>query len=300
MPKKIVVVITGVILLAMLAWFLPFPPRIDGQRHRTEYDIPRRVSLHYEIRNTGNRVKRGARFYVYAPLKQTGAQLVRNITSDLPHHIVSDALGHQLVVFDLPALPPYGRLTLSIDTQLGLNGDLSTRENDPLRSIYLQAQPFVDCNDPAIRRQAQYLRAETPLDTARNIYQWVAEHLDYTGPSGKDRGALHALKAGQGDCTDAAYLVAALCRASGIAARCVGGYVCPQDKNLRAREFHNWAEFWSDGRWRVADPVNRCFADRATTYIITRIWQVEKPGDAPDFFWRHRLEGENLAVRMIG
>jgi transglutaminase-like putative cysteine protease len=164
----------------------------------------------------------------------------------------------------------------------------------------LQAQPFIDCDDPAVKRQAQYLAAETPLDTVRNIYQWVAEHLDYTGPSGKDRGALHALQTGQGDCTDAAYLVAALCRASGIAARCVGGYVCSQDKNLRAREFHNWAEFWADGRWQVADPVNRCFADRATTYIITRIWQVEDSGHTPEFFWRHRLEGTNLAVRMIG
>ena len=300
MPKKIVVVIIGVMLIAMLAWFLRFPAQMTGQSDKREYGIPRQVSLHYEIRNTGNRLTRGARFYVFAPVKQTGTQFVRNITSDLPHQVVTDDLGHQLVVFDLPELPPYGRLNLSINSQLGLNSDLSPINNVPPRSSYRQAQPFIDCDDPAIMRQAQSLAAETPRDTARNIYQWVAEHLDYTGPSGKDRGALHALQTGQGDCTDAAYLVAALCRASGIAARCVGGYVCSQDKNLRAREFHNWAEFWADGRWQIADPVNRCFADRATTYIVTRIWQVEEPGHTPEFFWRHRLEGTNLAVRMIG
>ena len=262
------------------------------------YAIPRQVRFNYAIRNTGNRVVRKAKFYVYAPIHQTGTQLVTQIDSVVPHRVERDVHGQQLVVFDLPDLPPYGCLELAYTSRLKLSTVPISFQAQPSR-VSLEVQPLIESDHPIIQRQARALKNQSQLVTARNICRWVADYLTYTGPYGKDRGALQAYESRRGDCTDAAFLTAALCRAVGMPARCVGGYVCARDKNVAGREFHNWAEFWIEGRWYVADPVNRCFVEKAEKYIATRIWTVEDEGEGASF-WRHWIEDDNLKVRMVG
>lgn len=281
-----------------LGWFWIQPDGMEPGALVGTYDIPRQVRFNYAIRNTGNKVVRDAKFYVYAPILQTGTQLVEKIESVIPHSVERDPLGQQLLVFDLPDLPPYGRLDLAYASRLSL-ANVPNASEEKLPRSYLEAQPLIESDHPDIQSLAQVLKGEDPLTSARNIYQWVADNLVYTGPRGKDRGARHTFESRRGDCTDAAFLVVALCRAAGIPARCVGGYVCTQDKNLAARQYHNWAEFRVDGHWQVADPVNRCFVARPETYIATRIWGAEEDGD-PVTFWRHWVEGELLKVRMVG
>ena len=286
------------ILAALLGWSWL---RSDGKSTDASagsYEISRQIRFNYAIRNTGNRVVRNAKFYVYAPVHQTGTQLATKIESVIPHRLERDNHGQQLLIFDLPDLPPYGHLELAYASRLKLSASPIVSQAQPLRAC-LEAQPLIESDHPAIQRQAQTLKGQNPFVAARNIFQWVADNLTYTGPHGKDYGALQVLESRGGDCTDAAFLAAALCRASGIPARCVGGYVCGRDKNVTARAFHNWAEFWIDGRWYVADPVNRCFAEKAETYIATRIWTAEEGGGDAGF-WRHRIEGDNLKVRMTG
>jgi transglutaminase-like putative cysteine protease len=298
MPKTIVGVITGVVLAALLVWFVILPGKMATQTSQSHYDIPRQLRFNFVIHNAGNHLVRDARFFAYAPVEHTASQSLQNIDSKTPHRIETDDLGQQLMVFDLPDIPPYGRLELAYASQLML-ATIPNATEDELPRVYLQPQAMIESDHPAIQSKAQALTGKDPMTSARQIYQWVADHVAYSGPSGKDRGARHALQSGRGDCTDAAFLVAALCRAAGIPTRCVGGYVCTQNKNVAASEFHNWAEFWIDGRWLVADPVNRCFADRADTYITTRIWEGKDNGGEMSF-WRHRVEGKDLKVKMVG
>ena len=299
-PRTLGATLAAVLIIAALAgWWIGGRPRDSKPGTPVEtYSIPRHVQFNYTIQNTGNRMVRNAAFHVYAPILLTDAQRVESIESAVSHRVARDSLGQQLLVFELPDLPPFGRLELTYASRL-MMADTPGSGTQKIPPGYLEAQPLIESDHPRIQSQAQRLEAQDPLTSSRNFYQWVADNLVYTGPNGKDRGALNALETRRGDCTDAAFLVVALCRAAGIPARCVGGYVCLQDKNLAAREFHNWAEFWVDGRWQVADPVNRCFADRQETYIATRIWATGDAGTkAP--FWRHRIEGENLKVRMNG
>ncbi|MDJ0720835.1 MAG: transglutaminase-like domain-containing protein [Desulfobacterales bacterium] len=283
---------------AALGWWVTQPGGGKPDAVAGSYDIPRQVRFNYAVRNTGNQVVRGAKFFVYAPIHQTGTQRVDAIDSPLVHHVERDALGQQLLVFELPDLPPYGQVDLAYASRLSLTGVPNTGIDQPSQACF-QAQSLIESDHPLIQSQAQRLQGENPSASSRNFYRWVADNLAYTGPRGQDRGARHALESGQGDCTDAAFLVVALCRAAGIPARCVGGYVCDRDKNLAASEFHNWAEIWFDGRWHVADPVNRCFDANPETYIVTRIWEAGGAWDAAPF-WRHRIEGRNLKVRMTG
>src|SRR5512143_2902328 len=98
------------------------------------------------------------------------------------------------------------------------------------------------------------LKAATPFETAGKIFHWVAENLHYAGCLPKNRGALYALKNRQGDCSEFAYLFAACCRANGIPARALGGYVCTEDRILNPADYHNRAEFHVNGVWQIADP----------------------------------------------
>ena len=116
------------------------------------------------------------------------------------------------------------------------------------------------------------------------------------GYSARDRGALYALREKKGDCTEFMYLFVALCRRAQIPARGLGGYVCPKNMILRPTDYHNWAEFYADGRWYIADPYRKVFMPQTLEYVATRIIGVT---DSPlGDFARFRFKGEGLKVEM--
>ena len=92
----------------------------------------------------------------------------------------------------------------------------------------MNPQKNIQSDHPAINRVAHKLQAPDPAKTIERVFRWVAGNVRYSGYVGKDRGALYALENKKGDCTEYANLFVALCRANGIAARPIGGYVCPQ------------------------------------------------------------------------
>ena len=136
-----------------------------------------------------------------------------------------------------------------------------------------------------------------PLETARRIHQWVAGHLSYAGYLRDARGALYALEKRRGDCTEYMHLFIALARANGIPARGMAGYLVEKDSVVRSAAFHNWAEFYADGAWRIADAQRGSFDRGYGRYIATRILGVEGggiPGSA-NRFW---VVGEGVEGTM--
>ena len=93
------------------------------------------------------------------------------------------------------------------------------------------------------------------------------------------------------------YLFVALCRANGMAARGIGGYVCSENTVLKPNDYHNWAEFYQDGAWRIADPQKKVFAQNQSDYIGMRV--IGKSQKNPiGKFHRFRFEGKGLKVKM--
>ena len=74
-------------------------------------------------------------------------------------------------------------------------------------------------------------------------------------------------------------LSVALCRANGIPARRIGGYICPESAVLKARDYHNWGEFYEGGTWQLADPQNNVLMQNQDDYIAMRI--IRSSGDNP-------------------
>jgi transglutaminase/protease-like cytokinesis protein 3 len=111
-----------------------------------------------------------------------------------------------------------------------------------------------------------------------------------------DRGALQALIERKGDCTEYAYLAAALARACGIPARMVGGYVTDRNSAPRPEDYHNWAEVHIGGAWRLLDAQKQHWMAPTAQYVAFRFYRAESINPLGSAH-RFRVEGD-LEVRL--
>ena len=150
---------------------------------------------------------------------------------------------------------------------------LTTPRDDVVRDgaafeAYLRPGAFVDSDHPAIVAYARRVAGEgTPRERALRLYYAVRDDLRYdpynTPLRPEAYRASATLAAGHGFCINKAGLMAAVCRASGIAARLGYADVRNHMTTKRLAElmgsdmfyYHGYAEVWLDGRWIKATPA---------------------------------------------
>jgi transglutaminase-like putative cysteine protease len=118
----------------------------------------------------------------------------------------------------------------------------------------------------------------------------VSNNIEYSGYITEDRGALYALTHRQGDCTEYAHLVVALSRANNIPARMIGGYVTEHDIVPKPQDYHNWAEVFLKGVWRIVDAQKQRFFPENGEYTGFRIY-CENNANIIGNRHRYRMEG---------
>ena len=237
-----------------------------------------------------------AELWAAAPVKQTAAQKCERLEASHPYELLSDALGNQTLYFLFHNLPPFATKIITVKAYLALS-----EQPNPLPEAGLEAflapGPYCEASAPEITGLAETLRSEKPVDTAERILEWVSSNLKYTGYLRDERGALYALEHREGDCTEFMYLFAALCRANGIPARCIGGYVRTEDSVVKPNDYHNWAEFYDGKVWRLVDPLRKVFMRDSDQYIAMRMIR-ESGGVSTGNFHRFKIAGKGLKARM--
>lgn len=102
--------------------------------------------------------------------------------------------------------------------------------------------------------------ATNDIDTVKNIYDFVFNHMRYDLSKIKDgkKGSIEALASGRGVCEDFVAVFVTLCRIKGIPARAVYGFDLPfQDEIVKNRSGHAWIEvYFDDYGWVTFDPTN--------------------------------------------
>jgi transglutaminase-like putative cysteine protease len=86
---------------------------------------------------------------------------------------------------------------------------------------YLAATEIMDWQHPAVRRLAQELASQTPLETARRCFEWVRDEIRHSYDFQLNPvtcSASEVLQAGTGYCYAKSHLLAALLRANDIPA----------------------------------------------------------------------------------
>jgi hypothetical protein len=118
-------------------------------------------------------------------------------------------------------------------------------------SVYMDAEPLLEVNDPAIRALAFRLRGtETdPGTVAQRIERWVYDSLEKRVTLGVPSAA-GTLRRRSGDCNEHTQLYVALARASGMPARVAAGLAFVDGKFY----YHAWPEVWLE-RWVAVDPT---------------------------------------------
>ena len=265
---------------------------------KSAYIIPRHIQYGFTLQNKTNRLLKEAEFWTYAPLRQTSTQMCMNLKASHPYQLIPDDLGNQILHFTLKNLPPYTTKIITIEADLLLSDRPNPMQVKDL-SAYLRAEAYCESDDPEISQAAKELKGPKPVKTAENIFRWVASNVEYTGYLRNPRGALYALRNKKGDCTEFMYLFAALCRANKIPARCIGGYVCPENAVLKPNGFHNWVELRDNGVWKIADPQRKVFMQAPSRYIAMQVI-AESPKSPMADSHRFGFAGDGLMVKMKG
>ena len=262
------------------------------------YAIPRHIQYSFTLHNRTNRLIKGAEFWTYAPARQTSTQQYVHVETSHPYRLIPDDLGNQVLHFTLHDLPPYATKIITIKADLLLSdrpNPVSMKDPGP----YLKAEKYYESDHPEILRLAAELKASESVKTAENIFRWVSGNVKYAGYIRNARGALYALREKRGDCTEFMYLFAALCRANNIPARGMAGYASNGNAVLKPNDYHNWAEFYVDGAWRIADPQKKIFIDNQARYIGMQV-MGQSPENPMGHYQRFRLSGDGLNVKMNG
>lgn len=237
---------------------------------QSDYDIKRTLRYSFTLQNKTNTVLNNVDFWVYAPVEETSNQKVESVTASHSYELTKDELGNQVLHFKIKQFSPYASKIIKLESKLLLS-------NEPVfkkilyKDIYLQAEKYVEVENPQIKSIANQFKTTDKLKNAKNTMNWVHQNIKYAGYIEDDRGALYALKARKGDCTEFMYLYTALIRNQGIPTRNMGGYVYSENKVLKAEDFHNWSEIYLNGKWQVVDPQNGKFLENQNNYIAFRV-----------------------------
>jgi transglutaminase-like putative cysteine protease len=269
-----------ILLTALAAALCACPPsaatRPDaiGSKAPGDYAIPRQLRYSFTLRNTTGRPLKKVELLTLAPAPRTSHQWLEKLTATHPYRASLDPLGNQVLRFELETLPPYASRIIGITADLKMaERGVEASGEDPAR--FTRPERYVESNDPRVGALAKSVRDPSALRTVRRAYDWIAANVLPSDYVSEDRGALSALELRQGDCTEAAYLLAALSRANQVPARPMGGYVVGANAIVRAADYHNWAEVLIDGRWLIVDANRRSFGERQADYVAVRIISAE-------------------------
>jgi transglutaminase-like putative cysteine protease len=115
---------------------------------------------------------------------------------------------------------------------------------------------LIESNDPRVQALADRVAAdeEDAAALARALAELVHQEIERKDFSQAIASAAETAKSKQGDCTEHAVLLAALCRARGIPARVVMGLVYYPP--LEGFAYHMWTEAWTGGDWLPLDATD--------------------------------------------
>jgi len=130
---------------------------------------------------------------------------------------------------------------------------LPVKDKDGDLGVYLKPSPTLQSNAPLIIQLAQKAaRGSTDgLEVAKRLEEFVFKYVNEKDYSVAAATALDVAKTRKGDCSEHAYLLAALARAAGLPSRVVSGLLfAPKFMDKRnIFIYHMWAEMRLGGKW---------------------------------------------------
>lgn len=253
------------------------------------------IKYRFNLSNSTSRPIKNASLLAGTPMAKTSTQKCLQNRANHPSKVVKDNVGNTYLELDWEVIPPYTTKIIDVVSELEVWKKPQRYDAKP-NAAYLASELYIESDDILIKEMALNLKAKTNQETARNIYNWIAENIQYAGYVKNNRGARYALRYRKGDCTEFATLFVALCRANGLPARYMGGFVTSKSKVLTIGDYHNWAAFYDEGVWYIADPQRKVFMNdpEISSYIA---FQIIQPSNGAAGALLSKIKGNGLKVK---
>lgn len=266
----------------------------------TDSEPPSSVHIRYSflLKNNSNEPLVDSRFSLFGPRLSSPSQNFTGFTASTPMEAVMDDHENLVFVANGLTIPPFGSKNISLTVSLDVHSKAPPSKVRDIKE-YLGDEDYLNMSSPhvieAARKFSQLEKKETPFA----IYNWLIDNIESTGYVAQARGAEAAIRERKGDCTEFMHAFIALARLNGIPARPVGGFVLESDAALvRSHEYHNWAEFYQDGRWIIADPQKQIIGDPVGKHYITFRYLSDQ-SDTAGFSQRFLSFDPRLSVQMM-
>ena len=166
--------------------------------------------------------------------------------------------------------------------------------------FYLRSTPLTEIDDDIRDFVRQFSTFRAKKNTLRGLHALMGgihDHIAYVpGETSVGTRAPDVLTLGRGVCQDHAHLFIACCRAWGIPARYVSGYLHSDSQDGRHLATHAWAEaLVEDLGWVSFDPSNRQSATQAYVRLAVALDYL---GAAPVRGMRLGGGSEEMSVRV--
>ena len=239
------------------------------------------ITNEIEVQNTSSEASRNIRITV--PLINTDMPIYQQLLGEQfdpwPEEIITDSYGNREAVYIIPYLGAKQTITLK-QSYLVINygvkytfnvTNITSAYSDDIDDIYLSPSSGIESNSAEVIAYAKEIAGtETnPYILARKAFADINLYLTYVQGENANKGALNALRTGEGVCEDYTDLFIAVMRALGIPARKQTGYIyLPYDYNTEPYfdndtgwvnlniMTHSWPEFYlQDIGWVACDPT---------------------------------------------
>ncbi len=131
--------------------------------------------------------------------------------------------------------------------------------------LFLQPTPTTLCN-AEMKEFAHRLVPEINRHNLMKLSEAILQHIPYLpNQTSVKTSAIDAFQDRQGVCQDHSHVFIAMCKALGLPARYVSGYLfVPNTSHLAS---HAWAEVFLDNTWYCFDTSNQLFSPEAHVYV---------------------------------
>ncbi|MDI9479703.1 MAG: transglutaminase-like domain-containing protein [Bacillota bacterium] len=238
--------------------------------------VTRNIQISVQVTNSGRQPATGVE--VQLPLisaDSTYQQTSREIFNQKVEKIETGETGSRTAHVVIDSISPGQSETIIVDYLLRIKPGGGLTSTGALNELqcYLKPSSKIESSHPEIVALAEKLTGDIDDEIAKinQIGKFIDAHMNYQLNSvHKNRGALSALRHGEGVCEDYAALFVALSRASGMPARQVNGFCDSQltgaswrtgSSEVSLQGFrHSWAEVYIQGLgWVAVDPTFKIY-----------------------------------------
>jgi transglutaminase-like putative cysteine protease len=304
MLNRIKIIILFMILTMLIVIYLSSLPQqqIENKKpiivveNTNEYPLTKHISYSYSLTNSSAVNIKKAEFYAYTPIPITPYQRLDNLDSKTPYGFLKDSMNNQIVHFTITNLAPFSTRKIRIKARVAMSHQPNyTDLINPSR--YIENTKYLNLDNPMVITLAKKLSDNSLQKTIKNTFDWTMQRIKYNGYDAGEKNVVQTLKSLSGDCTDYMHVFTALTRRNNVPTREIGGYLVKQNKIIHSQDYHNWAEYYEEFYWHIADPQYKNLDQQAGDYIAFKHYGND-PQSPLNNFHRYNITDQRIQISM--